>query len=265
MEHTSLKKINITNMNKLIKMNSILKLTAAIIMSTNFLVQAQEVNVVTEYLEPYQIKNDDGSLGGYSTEVIRALFELTGDDAKVQVMPWARTYEVGLNQPNTLIYSIARTPAREKKFHWVGALKEERLYFWGLRKHFEKNDYNVSELKDYKIAVSRNSNSAQYITSQNFTNIYQLANERQNMNMLFIDRVDLILATQITIETRAKKLGYEFNELQKLTEVAALNNKLSIAFSLNTSPELINKYQLAFQQLITSGQLEKLKVKWKLY
>ena len=82
--------------------------------------------------------------------------------------------------------------------------------------------------------------------------------------MLFIDRVDLILATQITIETRAKNLGYDFNELQRLNEVAALNNKLSIAFSLNTSPTLIKKYQTAFQQLVTTGQLAKIKEKWKL-
>ncbi|MFB0999833.1 MAG: hypothetical protein QMC13_06315, partial [Colwellia sp.] len=79
----------------------------------------------------------------------------------------------------------------------------------------------VLALKNYKIAVSRNSNSAQYLLAQEFSNIYQLANERQNMNMLFVDRVDLILATQITIETRAKSLGYDFTELQRLNEVAA--------------------------------------------
>lgn len=265
MEHTLLKKINITNMNKFIEMNTILKLTAAIIMSASFFVQAQEINVVTEYLEPYQIKNNDGSLGGFSTEVVNTLFSITKDQANIQVMPWARAYEVAIHEPNILIYSIARTNIREDKFRWIGALKEERLYFWGLKKHFTKTNYQVGELKNYKIAVSRRSNTAQYIIGQNFTNIYQLANERQNMDMLFKDRVDLILATQITIETRAKKLGYDFNEMQKLNEVATLNNKLSVAFSLNTSPELIKKYQMAFQQLVSSGQLEKLKEKWQLY
>ena len=85
------------------------------------------------------------------------------------------------------------------------------------------------------------------------------------MNMLFIDRVDLILATQITIETRAKSLGYDFNKLQRLNEVAALNNKLSIAFSMGTSPKLIKQYQAAFQQLVSNGKLAKLKEKWQLY
>jgi polar amino acid transport system substrate-binding protein len=240
-------------------------IVSTFLLFASFCGQSKEIKVVTELLEPYQIKNPDGSLGGFSTDVIKALFKITKDEANIEIMPWARAYEVALHQPNILIYSIAHTKIRDKKFHWIGALKEERLYFWGLEKHYTKTDYDVSALKNYKIAVSRNSNSAQYLISQDFTNIYQLANERQNMNMLFIDRVDLILATQITIETRAKSLGYDFNKLQRLNEVAALNNKLSIAFSMGTSPDLIKKYQAAFQQLISEGQLAKLKEKWQLY
>jgi polar amino acid transport system substrate-binding protein len=245
--------------------NTILTSAILFFLSWSFSAETTEINVVTELLEPYQIKNSDGSLGGFSTDVINSLYSLTNDTPIIQVMPWARAYEVALKQPNTMIYSIARTPAREKNFHWIGALKEERLYFWGLKKYFTNTNYTVDALKHLKIAVSRHSNTAQYIISQDFLNIYQLANERQNMDMLFKNRVDLILATQITIETRAKKLGYNFNEMQKLNEVAALNNKLSIAFSLNTSPELVKKYQAAFKELVTSGQLEELKEKWKLY
>ncbi|MBA6263530.1 MAG: transporter substrate-binding domain-containing protein [Colwellia sp.] len=246
--------------------NFLTMITALIIaLLVSFDARAQEIDVVTELLEPYQIEKADGSLGGFSTEVVEALFKITKDQASIKIMPWARAYEVALNQPNTLIYSIAHTQMRDKKFHWIGALKKERLYFWGLKKHYTKTDYQVSALKNLKIAASRNSNSAQYLIAQGFSNIYQLANERQNMDMLFIDRVDLILATKITIETRAKSLGYDFNELQRLNEVAALNNKLSIAFSLDTSPVLIKKYKAAFQQLVTSGQLAKIKKKWKLY
>jgi polar amino acid transport system substrate-binding protein len=240
-------------------------IVSAFLILISFDSQSKEIEVVTEFLEPYQIKNPDGSLGGFSTDVVRALFKITQDHPEIQVMPWARAYEIALHKPNILIYSIAHTKVRDKKFHWIGALKEERLYFWGLKKNYKKNDYEVSALKTLKIAASRNSNSAQYLMAQGFSNIYQLANERQNMNMLFIDRVDLILATKITIETRAKSLGYNFDELQQLNEVAALNNKLSIAFSMGTSPLLIQKYQAAFQQLVTNGQLAKLKEKWKLY
>lgn len=241
-------------------------LTANIfILFVSFSGRTEEIEVVTEFLEPYQIQNPDGSLSGFSTEVVEALFKITKDQPNIHVMPWARAYEVALHKPNILIYSIAHTNNRSKKFHWVGALKEERLYFWGLKKYYTKDNYTVSALKNFKIAVSRNSNSAQYLIAQDFSNIYQLANERQNMDMLFIDRVDLILATQITIETRAKSLGYDFNKLQRLNEVAALNNKLSIAFSLNTSSVLVEKYQAAFQQLVSDGQLAKLKEKWQLY
>ena len=33
-----------------------------------------EIDVVTELLEPYQIELPDGSVGGYSTDIVNALF-----------------------------------------------------------------------------------------------------------------------------------------------------------------------------------------------
>ena len=53
---------------------------------------SERVRVVTEYLEPYQIKLADGSLGGYMTEVVKAVFHLTGDSPDIEVMPWARAF-----------------------------------------------------------------------------------------------------------------------------------------------------------------------------
>jgi polar amino acid transport system substrate-binding protein len=108
--------------------NFLTMITALIIaLLVSFDARAQEIDVVTELLEPYQIEKADGSLGGFSTEVVEALFKITKDQASIKIMPWARAYEVALNQPNTLIYSIAHTQMRDKKFHWIGALKKERL------------------------------------------------------------------------------------------------------------------------------------------
>ena len=72
----------------------------------SFCAQSKEIKVVTELLEPYQIKKPDGSLGGFSTDVVDALFEITKDLAEIKIMPWARAYEIALSKPNILIYSI---------------------------------------------------------------------------------------------------------------------------------------------------------------
>ena len=68
----------------------------------SFLVKADIVKVVTEYLPPFQIRMIDGSLSGYGTEVIAELFKITGDTPDVQVLPWARAYANARKKPNVL-------------------------------------------------------------------------------------------------------------------------------------------------------------------
>jgi len=229
-----------------------------------FNAQSDEIKVVTEYLEPYQIKNADGSLGGFSTEVVQALFKQTNHTANIIVMPWARAYEVAKKEPNVMIFSIARTPSRNVLFQWIGKLTEERLYFWGLKTDFAEPIDDIDKLKDFKVGASRFSNAAQYLIDNKFYNIYQLIKEDQNMQMLYKKRIDLIVATEMTLQKRSKKLGLNFDNMRIIKEVTELNNDLSLAFNLNSDAKLVQQFQDAFQALKDQGILEKLKQKWQI-
>ena len=224
----------------------------------------EKIKVVTEYLEPYQIQNPDGSLGGFSVDVVQALFKHIDKTPNFNVMSWARAYAVAKAEKNVMIFSIAHTPARDDLFQWVGSLTEERLYFWGLKTQFSEQIDNIEILKELKIAVSRYSNAAQYLIDNNFYNIYQLIKEDQNMLMLYKGRVDLIVATKLTLQKRAKKLGLNFDDLQLIKEVNELNNDLSIAFNLNSDPVLVKKFQQGFEDIRKNGTLANIVEKWKI-
>lgn len=223
-----------------------------------------KIKVVTEYLEPYQVKNPDGSLGGFSTEIVQAIFQQAQYQADISVMPWARAYEVAKRNKNVLIYSIAHTKSRHNHFHWLGSIKNERHYFWGLKTKFPVPIDTLSLLKGYKIAASRNSNVAEYLSTNNFFNVHLLTKEEQNMLMLFKGRVDLISATELTLKKRAERLGLDFNQLIKVSEVTELNNELSIAFSLDTDAKLVEHFQQAFQTIKSQGVIDEIKKKWKI-
>lgn len=223
-----------------------------------------EIKVVTEYLEPYQIKNLDGSVGGYSTEVVKSLFKQLKIKANIQVMPWARAYKIAKEGKNVLIYSIAHTKERDNLFQWVGSFTKERLYFWGSKTKFPVPVKIEALLKGYTIAASRNSNISDYLIANNFFNIYPITIEDHGMQMLYRHRVDLIVETELNAKHRAKKLGLDFDEMIKIKEVEALNNDLSLAFSLNSDPLLVLSFQNAFKNLQRSGALNKLKNKWEI-
>lgn len=225
---------------------------------------ANEINVVTEYLSPYQVKNDDGSLGGFSTEVIHALFKITGDNPKIKVLPWARAYATAQHNKNTMIFSIAKTNKRLPNFHWIGDLIYERYYFWGLAVNINLVLLSQDKLKPYRIATSRDSNEYEYLTEKKFENIYPVVNEDQRTQMLYKERTDLIIETEITLKSTTERLNLNFSKLRKLQSVEELNYSLSIAFNINSDPELVKKYQKSFLQFKNSGQLSTLREKWNL-
>ena len=226
--------------------------------------EKSSIKVVTEYIEPYQIKNADGSLGGFSTDVVNALFEKVGKQSEIYVMPWARAYEIAQREKEVMIFSIARSPRREPNFHWVGKLVTERLFFWGLKDVFPFQVDSVDLLRPYSIAASRHSNVAQYLHDHGFSKVRRLIREDQNMRMLFSKRIDLIVANEVSVRRRAENLGLDFNDLQKLIEVPELNNDLSVAFSLKTSPELVKEFQQAMTELEQEGVIEGFRQKWQI-
>ena len=145
---------------------------------------------------------------------------------------------------------------------------EERLYFWGLKNKFEKQFEQKLEfsesLKKYRIAALRDSNVASYLLDNDYNYTYLLTNADQNLKMVFFDRADLIIATELTVKTRAKQLGLDFNLLTNSEELTPLNNSLSIALSKSTDDKMVIQYQLAFQAIIGQGILSDLQQKWQI-
>ncbi len=228
----------------------------------SFYTCAERISVVTEYLPPFQIKKSDGSLGGYATEVIKELFALTHDEAKIELFPWARGYSKALKEKNVLIYSIAHTQERHSMFHWIGSLRYERFYFWGLKSKFSQHYTNLQQIKGISIASPNGYNSELYLTEHGFTNIYRVVNSAQQVQMLYKHRVDMVLANKLIIESQAKELGFSTDDLFPLFEAFELSNSLDIAFSLGSEQAIVKRFQNAFQQIKDSGKLAQIQKKW---
>ena len=111
--------------------------------------------VVTEILPPYQFYQVNNELSGFSVEVMEEIFKITGDDIDLQVLPWARAYQTALTQPNTLIFSLSRSLAREKLFIWGGKLMKEDIYAWGLKVKFQTPITHIKQNAGCRSAVQR--------------------------------------------------------------------------------------------------------------
>ena len=204
----------------------------------------------------------DGSLGGYATEVIDELFKLTDYRPDIHILPWARAYEISKKEANILIFSIAHTQDRDQLFHWVGNLKYERFYFWGLKSQFMQKKPTFKSLKDMVIASANDYNTEQYLIDQGFKKTFPVVKSSQSLLMLDKKRVDIILSNEMVLRSLSETINYDFLKLKKLQEAVGLQNNLSIAFSLATDPKIIERFQAAYRQLVASGKLAEIKNKW---
>ncbi|MDO6447343.1 ABC transporter substrate-binding protein [Colwellia sp. 1_MG-2023] len=224
--------------------------------------QAEEIKVVTEYLAPYQMNNADNSLGGFSTEIVQAIFKQADKTPNFSAIPWARAYETASTEKNVMIYSIAQTKERKDLFHWIGSLINEKLFFWGLKSQFPEPIDDLEQLKKYIVASARNSNVAHFLKINNFKHNYKLVKEDQNIQMLFKGRAELIIATELTLKHNTKKLNLDFDKLIKIKEFTDINNDLNLAMNLQSDPELVAEFQRAYAEIKSQGVIDAIYKKW---
>ena len=125
-----------------------------------------------------------------------------------------------------------------------------------------KAHYNLEELKKYKTAVARFSYTEQHLLDKKFDNIVRLVKEEQNIQMLYKNRVDLVIASELTVRHRTKRLGLNYQDVVKVYSANGLTTDLSIALSINSEPAWIERLQTAYKELETNGTLAAIRKKW---
>jgi polar amino acid transport system substrate-binding protein len=114
--------------------------------------EPRSVRVVTELLPPYNFE-EGGVVKGASTAVVRAVLEQAGLRYTLEVQPWARALDTVLHEPNTLIYSIARTEERERQLVWLGKICDRRLALFCSKERRDLLGHGLKDLPDATFAV----------------------------------------------------------------------------------------------------------------
>ncbi|MCP4398090.1 MAG: transporter substrate-binding domain-containing protein [bacterium] len=223
-------------------------------------VNAQEIKVVTEEWEPNNYM-ENGEVVGVATDIVKATLAKSGIEAEIKVYPWARAYNMALEQENVLIYSIYRSEKREELFKWVCPIIPRSDYF--LFKLKKRTDIVVNSLEDakkYRVGVMKDDYGHQFMLGKGFEEDQSLdvaSDEKINLRKLFGERVEFIIGTELTLAVRAKKLELPFDELEKTILVYSEDPDSScMAFSKQTSDELVERVRAAHEQVKAEGFIE---------
>lgn len=224
--------------------------------------RAEPYRIVTEEWAPYNYQQGD-QLTGMATDIVRAIMTLTGDGFDITVVPSMRSSLVLMNHPNTIMYSMFRTPEREPLYKWVGPIAEESIYPYQLAGAATPVN-SIEQLRQAPQITTRHAGLIpQVLEAQGFTNLDKSATSSQQLYlMLLAGRTGLIIGdTDAGVAYYSAQLGLDPGTLRRVP-VALYRSALYIAFSRDSDDAKVAAWADALDQLRGSGELARIQQRY---
>ncbi|WP_434581206.1 transporter substrate-binding domain-containing protein [Pseudomonas sp. Z5-35] len=223
---------------------------------------AEPYQVVTEEWAPYNYM-ENNQLTGMTTEIVRAIMTLTGDDFEISLQPSMRATQILKNRPKTIMYSLFRTPEREPLYKWVGPLVEESIHAYQLSSSPPIN--SLEQLLRAPQVTTRHAGLVpQMLQSLGFNNLDKSATESKLLyRMLLAGRTNIIVGdTAAGVAYYSRQLSIAPGTLRKIP-IELYRSSLYIAFNTGSDDELIAAWTRALEQLRQSGELARIQRRYE--
>ncbi|NRD74980.1 transporter substrate-binding domain-containing protein [Shewanella sp. VB17] len=216
-------------------------------------INAEELSQLEYLTESYPPNNyiKEGKLEGISVDLLLASMASLNeplDISQIQLLPWSRGYMMVNSRKNRVLFSMTRTPAREKLFSWVGPITTTRVVLFSRQQDKIVID-DIDSLNKYTIGVIRGDVGESLLISSgvNDKQLIRVNNVTSLFKMLNLGRIDLFSYEENAGRWFIKetKLNTEdFKVVHTLQE-----SDLYFAVSLGTQQKLIDKLQLAVENV----------------
>ncbi|WP_422995342.1 substrate-binding periplasmic protein [Undibacterium sp. Di24W] len=227
-------------------------LISASLLSLNAQVSAQSpaTPVLSLYCEddkPLQFYDENKKLTGLTVEVVQEIQRRIGNRDRIQVVPWSRGIDKLNKEPNSFLFTMARTPEREQLYQWIGPILtiEYGLYIKA------DSSIQINKLEDAKkiglIGVYRDDIRDQTLRKLGFTNLDQASSVASSFKKLMIGRIAAYADAKKGVSITAKLAGYQASDVKLAYDL--FKNSLYIAVSKNTDAAIVAQWNSALEDM----------------
>ena len=158
---------------------------------------------------------EDGRITGFTTEIVRELMRRMNTVEEIKLLPWKRVYRIGVDTPNVILFTAARTEERENLFYWVGPVVQKRWILFS-KKGAGLTFQSIEDVKRVKkIGVMRNDARHRWLEDEGFDNIFVTEDHVHGLQMLLKDRVTLWASSDFEACIIAKNAGLDPNLIEE--------------------------------------------------
>ncbi|MEH6630408.1 MAG: ABC transporter substrate-binding protein [Halopseudomonas aestusnigri] len=196
-------------------------------------VKADSVRILTENYAPFNYV-EQNELKGIGAEIVTAMIA-----------------KIGKKTPNTGLFSVTRTAAREDEFYWVEPLFSVRDYIYVLREY----DFEGETLEDLQklkaIGIQAGGAVHHKMTDLKFSNLVPIHNVDKQLDFLLGNRVQALQVSDVVMSFELTKAGLEFSKVKPIAILSQAD--LYLAFSKTTPVEDVQIWRDALHDLIRDG------------
>ena len=240
--------------------NLILLLTFLCVLSSLPL-SAEQLTILTENLPPLNYL-ENGELVGSSVEIVEEIMKRVGSEESIQVYPWARAYQMALEEENIVLFGMTFTNDRENLFKWVGPLATKRDILLARK----DSTFSVENLEDAKkvgrIGTLRDDVRGKLLEQLGFSNLEPVSDEQNNAQKLALGRIDLWAYKKPGFRTVCELAGVDADDFEEVVHLR--KSELKIAFSKKTSDLTVAQWRKAFDAMQKDGTISNIKAKWNI-
>ncbi|MEO8060511.1 MAG: transporter substrate-binding domain-containing protein [Burkholderiales bacterium] len=219
--------------------------------------QAQAIQGVTEFSSYTYLQ--DGRVAGPATEIVESSLRGAGlADYRLGVYPWARAYDMAQKEPNVLIFLIARTPAREALFKWVGEFMTIEYHFYKLKARKDIVVKSLDDARQYTIGVTRDDIRHQYLQAKGFTRLVVSGENLEKFRKLVNGQVQLTPFPATDVAALCKEAKFDCDQLERAHPLEGLSMSLYMAYSAATTDATVARTRAAFDRLRADGTVKRL-------
>ncbi len=220
---------------------------------------ATDLQLLTEENPPLNF-SDGGQPKGLSVDVVQEIQRRVGNTNSIEVQPWSRAYRTASTLPNVAIFIMARTPAREELFQWVGPVSASVASLYGKR----GSGLHINNLEDAKlvdhILVVRDFYTHQLLQKLGFVNLELVSKPETMVKMTVNGRAPLMFASNVTLPDLLDKAGAKRSDVELLYTITSLQTY--IGFSLGTPKDVVGSWQAALDGMKRDGSYASIYAKW---